>query len=80
MDHINSEGVVGIGEINTRVLREALVELEFENAKVAAKVETLNGVIKFAKEHIDKAGPYDDTRSMSELIVWAGDRIREVQQ
>lgn len=79
MGQINSEGVVGVGEVNTRVFREALTEPQFDQVKISGKVEAFLSAMEFAKERLALCGPYDDKRSLNEMIVWLGDRIREVQ-
>lgn len=79
MEHINSEGVVEVGEINTRVFREAITEVDFHNATVSGSVNAFGKTLEFSRRQLALAGPYDDTRPIKEMILWLGDRIREVQ-
>jgi hypothetical protein len=78
-DNINTEGVVGVGEIVTRVFREAQVEDDYHNAWVAGAVRTCEEAALFVQGELAKAGPYDDTRTHLLLLQWLGDRIRTVQ-
>jgi hypothetical protein len=78
-ESINTEGVVSVGEINTRLLREAKQAADYHNAEVAGAVRVLNEAAEFLNAQLSAAGPYDDTRTMRMLLVWIGDKIREVQ-
>jgi hypothetical protein len=80
MDTINTEGVVEVGEVQTRVLREARVEDDYRNANIAGGVAAYEATARWAQEHLAAAGPFDDTRTLQELLQWLGDRIRIVQQ
>lgn len=73
-----TDGVVGVGEVTTRVMREAITEPDFANARIAGAVDAYQKVILHAGELIRYARPYDDTRALTDLISWSNDRIREV--
>lgn len=75
---INTEGVTGVGEINSRTLREAVVEPDYTQAFVAGATEAYTNVAGWCQEAIRRAGPYDDTRALLDLIGILGDKIREV--
>ena len=79
MDHLNTEGVSLVGEIDTRALKEVQVAEDFRNAYQAGQVKSYNETLIWVSEQIRHAGPYDDTRHMEFLVVWLGDKIREVQ-
>jgi len=79
MEHINTEGVAQIGELNTRSLREAQVAEDYRNARVSAAVHAYENTALWVRARLAAAGPYDDTRPMLELLVWLGDKIRETQ-
>lgn len=75
---INTEGVTGVGEINSRTLREAVVAPNYTQAHVAGAVEAYTNVAGWCQEAIRRAGAYDDTRSLVDLLGMLGDKIREV--
>jgi hypothetical protein len=79
MGHINTEGIATTGEYETRVMREARVAEDYHNAKVSGAVWALSAMAEFAGAQLQVAGPYDDTRSIKQMLAWANDRIREVQ-
>lgn len=76
---VDVTGIVAVGEVITRVYREAQVADDFQHAKTAASVSAYQSVLAFAEERIAAAGPYDDLRALQELISWTADRIRETQ-
>lgn len=76
---LNTEGAVAIGEINTRAMREAIVEPDHREAMATAAANAYADIIGWAQERIDRAGPYDDTRALQELILILGDKIRDVR-
>lgn len=76
-EHINTEGVTGVGELNTRVLREAFIQPDFSQAYVAGAVEAYGEAAAWAQERIRMSGQYDDIRPLVELIGFLGDKIRE---
>jgi hypothetical protein len=78
-EHINTEGIVSVGEITTRVQREAIEEANYHNAYVAGAVTALQNTESWCREQIKMAGPYDDVRHLEYLTIWLTDRIREVQ-
>ena len=78
-EHLNTQGLIGIGEADTRVLRTAKVDEDYRNAVVAGAVWALRSVAEFANAQLQIAGPYDDTRAIETMISWTADRIREVQ-
>jgi hypothetical protein len=78
MDQINTEGLVEVGEVTTRVMRDARLEFDFANAQNASRVNAFNEILVWTQEQILQAGPYDDTRHLKYLVVWLGDKIREV--
>lgn len=73
-----TEGVVEVGEITTRVMREAITEPDFTNIRIAGSTEAYQNVIRYAEEMILVALPYDDTRALTNLISWTNDRIQEI--
>lgn len=77
--NINTEGIVHVGEINTRAMREAQVAEDYHNAQVSGAVGVLTETALWVAGRIAASGPYDDTRALQELTVWIADRIREVQ-
>jgi hypothetical protein len=77
-ESINTEGVTGVGEINSRTLREAVTAPDYTQAYVAGAVEAYGNVAGWVQEAIRRAGPYDDTRALVDLIGILGDKIREV--
>lgn len=74
----DATGLVLAGEVETRLMREARVEEDYYNAKVAGAHEAYTAAMLFAQSRIDAAGPYDDVRALQEFLTWAADRIREV--
>lgn len=78
LQHINTEGVQQVGELNTRLFREAMVEIDFDNAQRAARVQILSELELWAEEQLRSAHPYDDTRSLTNLQTWLADKIRAV--
>lgn len=76
---INTNGAVAIGEINTRAMREAMVEVDHKEALITGAVSAYSEVLKWAEELLRRAGPYDDTRAIQELILILGDKIRDVR-
>lgn len=75
----NTDGITHIGEVTSRTLREAIVEDDYTQSRIAGAVQMLTEVGEFVQGRIDAAGPYDDVRALRDLKVWLGDRIREVQ-
>jgi len=78
-EHLNTEGLVEVGELGTRLFREALVATDFRNAHIGGAVDAYTATAFFVRGKLEAAGPFDDTRTMRELLIWLGDRIREVQ-
>ena len=78
MASINTEGVSQVGEINSRLMREAVVEPDFSNAWVSGAVQAYTETIAFADRQLAAAGPYDDVRALGQLILWCRDRIAQV--
>lgn len=76
--HINTDGVVSVGEINTRLMREAITEPDHREAVRSGLSKAYRECAVYAQERIDGAGPYDDTRALKDMVTWLGDRIREV--
>jgi hypothetical protein len=77
-ESINTEGLLQVGEVTSRVLRDAQVEVDFTNVWIESAAAAYLDCQVFAQERIDAAGPYDDTRALVELVTWLGDKIREV--
>ena len=77
-DHIDTTGVMSVGEINTRVQREAQVEADYRNAYVAGWTRAYERMILACEQRLAAARPYDDTRALSEMIVIARDEIKAV--
>jgi hypothetical protein len=77
---VETDGVVGVGEVITRVYREALVEDDYTQAQITGATRAYETVALFARERIAAAGPYDDMRAMEDLVLWVADRIREAHQ
>lgn len=75
--HINTEGVVQVGELDTRLLREVKVAEDYRNARIAGATGAYTEVSHFAQSVIAGAGPYDDVRALHALLVWVADKIRE---
>ncbi len=74
----DAEGLVLVGEVTTRTMREAISEPDYRNASIAGATAVLEEVILFAQARIDAAGPYDDVRLLEELKVYLADKIRSV--
>jgi hypothetical protein len=79
IEHLPTYGVVRVGEITTRVEREAIVADDYHNAQVTGAVDAYTKTDLWVREQIRVALPYDDTRALEFLHIWLGDRIREVQ-
>lgn len=77
---VDVDGVVKVGEVITRVYREALVADDYAQAGIAGATRAYESVAIFARERIAAAGPFDDMRAMEDLLIWIADRIREVHQ
>lgn len=77
MDAINTEGVERVGELNSRTMREAQTDQDFTNAWIAGAKYAYEQAMVFAQERVEAAGPYDDTRALTELVVWCSDQIKE---
>jgi hypothetical protein len=78
-EQINTEGVVRVGELDTRVMREARVAEDHRNSLISGSVKAYRETDAFVESLQRSAGPYDDTRTMATIRTWLGDRIREVQ-
>ena len=78
MEHLNTEGVVKVGEVETRVLKEARAEFDLGPAIAHAKTEAYEEMAVWIRLRLASCGPYDDTRSLMGLLTWLADRIREV--
>lgn len=78
-EHLNTEGVVLVGELTSRTLREAQAAEDYHNAGVSGQVLALSSTASWVADRIAAAGPYDDVRALGDLLVWIGDKIREVQ-
>jgi hypothetical protein len=74
-----AEGLVRVGEVTTRVMREAIAEPDFREAMKASEVKAYAACAAFATEQVALAGPYDDTRALRVMLTWLSDRVREVQ-
>jgi hypothetical protein len=75
---VETEGLVQVGEVMTRVMREAITEPDFANARAAAESLAYHRVLAHSIELRALAGPYDDTRALASLESWLKDRIAEV--
>lgn len=75
---VHNEGLVEVGEITTRVMREAVQEPDFIHARQAGATEALTECLLWVGERIREAGAYDDTRALQQMVTWLGDKIREV--
>jgi hypothetical protein len=75
---VETEGVTQVGEIITRVMREAITEPDFANARAAAAGRAYHRVLAHSIELRALAGPYDDVRALESLESWLKDRIAEV--
>lgn len=73
------EGLVEVGEITTRVQREAISEPDFREAMKASEVKAYAACAVFATEIVATAGPYDDVRALRTMLTWLSDRVRETQ-
>jgi hypothetical protein len=78
-ERVDALGLVGLGEVTTRVQREAITEPDFRNVWVAGQVESLEAVRAFANEVLASSRPYDDVRAIRTMLIWISDRVREVQ-
>lgn len=78
LESINTDGVVSVGEINTRLMREAVVEPDYRESWVSGAKTAYEEISVWAQERIVRAGPYDDTRALQELVSILGDKIRDV--
>lgn len=76
---INTDGLATAGEITTRVFREAITEPDYLEVWRSGAVQSFEWISVWAQERIGRAGPYDDTRALQELISILGDKIREVR-
>ena len=79
-EHLNTEGVAQVGEIETRAMRETRTEADYHNATVAGAVMVLEATAMFIRGQIQALGRYDDPRQLQTTLVWIADKIREVQQ
>lgn len=77
---VETDGVVAVGEVITRVQREALIEPDYHNAWVAGANAMLQEFSRQVQERYNNAGPYDDIRALADLRLWIADRIREVHR
>lgn len=75
---INTEGVTGVGEINSRTFREAVAAPDYTQSYVSGATEAYTNVAGWVQEAIRRAGPYDDVRALVDLLGILGDKIREV--
>lgn len=76
---IDTQGLVGAGEVYTRLLREAVTEPDYRESWASGAVEAYTDIVAWAEERIGRAGPYDDMRAVQELLAILGDKIREVR-
>lgn len=74
-----NQGLMGVGEVTTRVMKEALQEPDFQEAMKSSEVKAFRKCEAFAQEQIANAGPYDDVRALRVMLTWLSDRVREVQ-
>lgn len=77
LETIPTEGLTAVGEITSRTMREARQEPDFLNARAAGASFAYMSCLVWVQDRIRAAGPYDDTRSLTEMVVWLSDRIRE---
>jgi hypothetical protein len=77
---VDVEGVVQTGEVITRVYREALVEDDYLQREIAAAAKAYRNTVEWAEDRLAAAGPYDDVRTLQDLVIWLGDRIAGVHQ
>jgi len=75
---VETEGLVQVGEVITRVMREAITEPDFANARAAASARAYHRVLNHLQELEALAGPYDDVRALRDMQSWTKDRIAEV--
>lgn len=75
---VNNEGLVEVGEITTRVMREAIQEPDFIHSYQSGATAALTDTLNWVADRIRVAGPYDDTRALQEMVTWLGDKIRDV--
>jgi hypothetical protein len=79
MDQLNTEGIARVGEIETRAFKEIRVAENYDNVRIGGQVQAYKEIALWVAAQIEIAGPYDDIRHLKYLIVWLGDKIREVQ-
>lgn len=75
---VNNEGLAEVGEITTRVMREAIQEPDFTHARQAGATDAYTICLAWVAERLRMAGEYDDTRELQNMVTWLGDKIREV--
>lgn len=75
---VETEGLVQVGEVITRVMREAATQPDFDNAMAGAASRAYQQVLAHSMELRAIAGPYDDVRALVALESWLRDRISEV--
>lgn len=78
MESINTEGLTEVGEVTTRVMREAVQEPDFQHAHRAGATAALNEALLWVRDRLREAGPYDDVRALGDMVTWISDKIREV--
>lgn len=77
-ERIDALGLVQVGEVTTRAMKEVVVEPDNRNAHIAGGVQALQSLIEEIMRRLQNAGPYDDTRQLMELITWARDQISKI--
>jgi len=75
---VETEGIVTLGEVITRVTREVQVSDDYHNAEVSGAAAAYGKMAFHIQEIINKSGPYDDVRALDEMKAWIADRIREI--
>lgn len=79
LEHLNTQGLVTAGEIESRAFRETRSAEDYRNAEIAGAVKAYAETSLWCQALIARAGPYDDTRFLQHQLIWLADQIREVQ-
>lgn len=79
LEHLNTEGLAQVGEVETRAMKEARVAEDYNNALIAGKVGAFNETASFIRSVLGSLGRFDDPRGLNTVLVWISDKVREAQ-
>jgi hypothetical protein len=70
------DGIAAVGDLPVVIRRDSAVEHDHSVAMATGRREALSEVLGYVESRLAQAGAYDDTRPLSDMVVYLADMIR----